>query len=183
MIVGSGPTWKEDFKVVSTARPNAKVMTIGHAAGLVRADFLVTDHYETHPMMTKLQLKFHTEFTNHCTRGSPWRAWAKWVDYWWDWERSSATSLQTAVRIGLEMGFTELILCGCPMDAAPMVHPAQRRKDGAQWPPPNKVRKLDSPSVLEDFRSHFLLYAPSWKDRNVRSMSGWTREQLGGPAL
>lgn len=183
LIVGSGPTWETDYMEAVRHRPDAHVMAIGHAAGLVKADFLVTDHYEVHSELVRLQLAFHDGFTNHCTRCSGGRRYGKWVDYWWDWPRADASSAQTAIRIGLEMGFEEVVLCGCPMEAGAMVHPDQARKDhSTTWPPPNRITKEGGTEVLRGFREHFARYAPDWRARGVRSLSGWTRKQLGGPA-
>jgi len=179
-IVGSAPSWKKDFDWVKKNRPEYRVMTIGHAAGFVQADFVVTDHYEVHSILTKLQLQFHDQFTQHCTRCSFWQRFTKWVDYWWDWERSDCSSVHTAIRIGLAMGFTEIILCGSPLEHAKIQHKEQIKKDGADWPPPNTEGGRGSDDQLGWYQENFQKHVPEWKGK-VFSLSGFTREQLGGP--
>lgn len=178
-IVGSAPCWKEDLETVQRMRPMCEIMVIGHAAGLVQAEFVVTDHYETFPTLFNLQSAFHGEFSTHCSRGGGWWDWTRWIDYYWDWPRSDTTSVYTGIRIAMEVGFDEIVLCGNPLEASKMLHPLQVKKDGKKWPPPGTgVNTNDSAQQLEHFRTNFEKHIPEFND-TVRSMSGWTRKMLG----
>jgi glycosyl transferase/beta-hydroxylase protein BlmF len=188
LVVGSGPGAMDEYVEARHYRPEAMVATLGHAAGMVKADFVVTDHYEVHEDLRELQSKFGPDFTTHCTRCSNWHAWPA-VDYWWDWVRAAATSAETAIRIGLSMGFGEIILCGCPLEASAITHPAQRAKDGDEWPPPRDMEKYSpkpgwntSEEILESYQTNFFLRADEWRGK-VFSMSGFTRNVLGSPPL
>ena len=182
LIVGSGPTWKEDFEKISPERRGAFRMAIGHAAGFLKVNFVVTDHYEVHDTLKRLQKEFGDDFKNHCTlTNKPWAYPA--VDHWWNWRRGEATSVQTGIRIGLALHFREIILCGCPMEHAKILHPDQIEKDGPDWPPPRFVRGRfidSSQKVLTDARRFFEIFSPPWKGI-VFSMSGWTKKILGEP--
>lgn len=184
IVLGSAAGGLEEFARVRAARPDAEVGTVGHAAALVPAQFLFTDHYEMHEKLRALQAPYNTAFTTHCARSSGWEKWKRWVDFWWDWPRAQATSAQSAIRVGLAVGFREIILCGCPIEAGRIQHPDQREKDGNAWPPPNKFLRRSGQKELEDFRLFFVRFARecNWRGR-VFSMSGFTRETLGEPKL
>lgn len=154
---------------------------------MVKADFVVSDHYEVHERLRALQEQFGAgHFTTHCTLCGSAMAYQN-IDHWWGWRRAAATSMETAVRIGLAVGFKEIILCGCPLTAGEIQHPDQVAKDGAVWPPPRDVivrgevaRHDTSDDVLRSFRIAFTKLAAKWKGQ-VFSMSGFTRQILGPP--
>lgn len=67
-----------------------------------------------------------------------------------------------AVKVALELQYTEIVLCGVPMDPQPHYHRPGR------WPAFRLYRR--------HWAKHLDQIAP-----HVRSMSGWTRELLGAP--
>lgn len=186
LVLGSAEGGLEELDTVRECRPEASVMSIGHAAGMTKADFVMTDHYEVHSELRALQDRYHTEYSTHCTRASGWQKYPA-VDYWWDLPRAIATSAESAIDIGLAMGFDEIILCGCPLEGGTIQHPKQREKDGDIWPPPRDLRahgrKLGeetSDEILATFRRNFLLLADKWLG-HVFSMGGYTQSILGSP--
>ena len=186
LVVGSGPGALEHAQEVLSHRPTAKVAVVGHAAGMIKADFIFSDHYEVHQELKTLQSQFHSNFSNHCCRMGAWKDWPA-VDYWWRMPRARGSSAETAIRAGLRMGFGEVILAGCPLAAATILHPHQQDKDGQQWPPPRDVARFGgsmkgntSQDVLQGFQQAFKAQAVLWKGK-VFSMSGYTRRVLGAP--
>lgn len=94
------------------------------------------------------------------------RADAPGVDVCWsapiDWHGSSGLY---AVWVALQLGFTNILLAGIPIDASPHYYGE------------------DAPA-LGRFLPHYRegwLNAQKDLDGRVRSMSGWTKELLGGP--
>ncbi len=74
-----------------------------------------------------------------------------------DWWKPSGSSALLGVQAALRMGYTRIVLCGCPL-----------------------IGQNDKGGKYETFRA-------GWKERKdsvgpyVRSMSGWTAELLGKP--
>lgn len=186
IVLGSGESAIAELDVVIVHRPEYMIASVGHAAGMAMVDFVVSDHYEVHEELKRLQRRFHPDFSNHCTLCSGYYKWSA-IDYWWEWPRPTSTSAWTAIRIGLHCGFAEIILCGVPMEFGVIQHPGQREKDGYLWPPPQKCKKQvervkprTSAEVLDGFRQAFVEQCLEFKGR-VMSMSGFTRAVLGAP--
>ena len=187
LILGSATGGMDELKKVLSYKPNAMIATVGHAAGYCKADFVISDHYEVIEQLKRLQRRFGNDhFNTHCTLCSS--AW-KWphVDHWWNWRRSEATSVQTAIRIGLTTGFSEIILCGSPLRREEIQHPLQREKDGSEWPPPRNIKKHGglpgletSDEILRFVQQKFIQFSADWIGK-VFSMSGFTRDILGPP--
>lgn len=126
---------------------------------------------------------------------APWRLHANWnsprkgipraefpsVTDWWGPEVSSgATSAGKAAMIGLAMNFSKIVLCGCPMDgsgysfdeARVSQDPACRRVGDA---------KSQSVKIIKRYRDTMAKLAQGAFKGRVFSMSGFTRQVLGGP--
>lgn len=75
-----------------------------------------------------------------------------------DWQGSSGL---LCLKVALEQGADRVIGCGIPMDASPHFF------DERGW---------------QDWKLYRVAWARRWRElENARSMSGWTRELLGGP--
>lgn len=187
LILGGSETGLLELKQAQAARPGALVAAVDHAAASAKVDMIVSDHYEVHGELRSLQDQFGKDhYTTHCTFM---RATTKYpaIDYWWSWRRAEASSIQTAIRIGLATGCKEIILCGCPLEHGTIQHPLQRSKDGDDWPPPRDIEKYGrkrgretSEEILIEFRKKFAEFAVDWRGK-VFSMSGFTRDILGAP--
>lgn len=189
MVVGGSRDALTELREARSMRQVSMIAVVGHAAGFVKADFVVSDHYEIHEELRLLQDKFGKDhYTTHCTLTSHHSGYPS-VDYWWNWRRAEASSVQTAIRIGLAVGFTEVILCGCPLEHGTIQHPLQREKDGYEWPPARDVIRFGhsrgentSEEILASFKRYFVKFAPFWRGR-VFSMSGFTQNILGSPPV
>ena len=190
VVLGSAPGGLDEFRRVKSSRSDLAVMTVNHAAGAVAADFLVSDHYEIIAELRELQDALNHKYTTHCTWDCNTAKWPE-VDYWWEWPRSDASSAQTAIRVGLAVGFDEVILCGCPLSSNRPLYLGTSGRGcvpiRATWPPPRDIQIHQSKEswntseeILERFRENFARHAEAWKDR-VFSMSGFTSEILGPP--
>ena len=186
IVVGAAADAVTDFATVASERGNYQIAAIGHAAALMPVDFVVSDHYEIHEALRRLQSRFGSRFTTHCTLCRYGHLYPS-VDYWWSWRRALATSAETAIRMGLYVGFDEIVLCGCPLERAKVQPTAQVERDGEEWPPPRDVDRYGekdnqntSDEILREFRRQFEVLSEPWRDR-VFSVSGFTRQVLGLP--
>ena len=170
LVVGGSKDALTELKRASEMRPGAMIMAVGHAAGMTKVDFVVSDHYEVHTELRRLQDAFGTgHYSTHCTRTSRRDTFPE-VDYWWNWRRSEASSVQTAIRIGLATGFQEIILCGCPLEHGTVQHPAQIEKDGRSWPPARNISRYGfkqgqntSEEILASFRYYLVALSSDWE--------------------
>ena len=87
------------------------------------------------------------------------------IYYFWPAGTGSGTSAWTAAKIALAIGFEEVILCGVPIESGPYI-------DGVLAP------TFDDKMVLRKTREAIM--KDTWLHPYVKSMSGWTREFLGG---
>ena len=187
LVLGSAEGWLCDLQWAVQHYPTHKIAAVGHAAGLSRADYVVSDHYEVHEELRRLQDEIGGNgYTTHATYTAKAKHYPA-VDHWWNWPRPNCTSMWTAVRIGIYTGFKCIILCGCPLDFGNIQHPSQIKKDGNDWPPPRDL-KLHKPmagwdtteEILQQFRMWFVSQCLEFKGR-VFSMSGFTKDVLGMP--
>jgi hypothetical protein len=185
VVLGSAANGLVEIEQVRENREKITIATVGHAAASIKATFVVSDHYEVHEELKRLQSRFGDNFTTHCSLCSAPEHYPA-IDHWWNWPRPSCTSAWTAIRMGLHLRFDEIILCGIPMTFGLIQHHAQRKKDGCTWPPPQKLKHPQrqapktSVEVLNEFRSEFVRQCLEFEGR-VFSMSGFTRDVLGLP--
>ena len=89
-----------------------------------------------------------------------------WFNYWWPGFQQGGTSALTATKIALAIGFSEVILCGVPIDPGAYL-------DGEDdW----SRRNVDQ---MEAYRSPWRRDSAYLKGYAF-SMSGWTKKLLGG---
>ena len=182
LCAGTGPTFESDWLKATEKYPDAKIASVGYAAGIVPADFVFSDHYEVHAELAEIRKKLEPEkpWTHHC----PEIMLGAMAEFnlpnmtWWDWSRSDATSIESAMRFGACTGFEKVVLCGCPLVKAPVSTVRQVIKDGQVWPPPTKRNSSDE--KLNMFRTALVSIAAQYKGR-VFSMSGFTRDIFGLP--
>lgn len=150
-------------------------IAVNGAAAYVKADALFSQHALLLEKWAREQRKFHDDFEVH-TAGIRHRktklgiepASMPWIDYRWQGVSSNASSGWGARRLAHAMGFDMVILCGVPLDHGPYVN----GWTGHAW---RKER-----GAVDHYRRE--LGADIDWHGGCRSMSGWTRELLGGPA-
>jgi len=179
-VVGSAPCALDDLAEARRLGRihgwRGKVMAINEAAALVRADFIASLHPEHMARFRKLQQQMFPDsrFTTHAAAPD---AYAEAVDFYWRDAHSGATSAFCGVKIGQMMGFTRIILCGCPMTGGDGYAVNTRpSKDAPRFGFCNPVS-----SVVRSHRHALDDEAKTSWAKGVYSMSGYSREVLGAP--
>lgn len=85
--------------------------------------------------------------------------------FWWQIKRSGGTVAMLAAKMGLDLGYTRVILAGCPLD-----------NSGYFYGPPAGSAYFINLAVHALWQA----MAPDLEGR-VRSLSGFTRQWLGAP--
>lgn len=190
LVVGSAPCLYDDLARARELYPNAHVMLVNGACVAVKdAEHVLAGHREKAEM-------FATARRNAFPDAPPWRLHANGhkmtaarkaetpsVTDWWGPEMSTgATSVGKAVKIGLAMGYSPVVVCGAPMDGSgyfdgeskkglTIGHDCRRIGDPAQ----------QGHRTIEGYKRKFAQLAATEFKGKVFSMSGFTRECLGGP--
>lgn len=194
IVVGSAPCLYEDFEAALSIYPTADVMLINEAAGaLPEGDHILAGH----TVKAELFAAYRREKFPDCR---PFRVHANWtarkepppkamypsVTDWWGADVSSgATSAGKAIRIGLKLGYSPIVLCGCPMNGGGYFNESETAR--FDLPKFGKCRRVgfdkeQSHRTIVRYRETFKKLAETeWKGK-VFSMSGYTRELLGAPA-
>lgn len=187
LVVGSAPCLHDDIARALALRPFAATMLVNGACSAVEvAEHVLAGHTDNAELYADARRK---AFPN----AQPWRLHATIAEKhrheaqtvfpsvtdWWGKEMSTgATSAAKAVRIGLALGFAEVILCGAPMD------------DSGYVPTEAKIRhychRVGDPAaqkfrVIEGYRTKFKKLAETEFKGRVFSMSGFTMACLGPP--
>lgn len=177
LVVGSAPCAIEDYNAARKLYPRARVMAINEAAGLVPCDFIASLHPEHMRRFLKLQKeKFGRQPTTHAAAPD---AYFEAVDFYWHKTHTGGTSAWCGVLIGKEMGFTSIVLCGCPMvggDGYAINTKTHSEKEERRF-----GLSAASSSIVRSHKAALADAVASGQGSNVTSMSGYTRELLGGP--
>lgn len=126
------------------------------------------------PVKVDIGCTLHHEITRELARGYSGRLFCnRGTDYVTDVlpvreEWRNGTSGLFAVQIALHFGAKRIILAGMPIDDSPHFNVERGLARGI-------------PELVVMHRQPWIDYAIELKDAGVRSMSGWTRELLGGP--
>lgn len=175
IIVGSSPCLYDDYSEATKHIKGATVFALNDAAQAIHADFLVTLHPETMETFRKNSLN------KNITTLSGQRSKVKYdVDHWFTNCSSGGTSAGSAIKIAIAMGFTQIILCGCPLiggdgyfvDINSSNMPADKRV--GLMPGTHQAHKTH----LNNLRHESKRYP---EGVTVRSMSGNTADIFGKP--
>lgn len=90
-----------------------------------------------------------------------------WIDYWWPMVQGSGSSAWGAAKVLLLMGYEKVLLAGVPLEQGPYA-------DNIYAP-----TFQDDMVTINSMRDRVKL--DEWMHPHVSSMSGWTKEFLGGP--
>lgn len=114
IVCGSAPCLLEEYKVVKEARPDSKVIAVNEAVAGVWADFLVSYHVEKFNYFKSISL--NPDIKSHTGKGYKNEDEERQIDYRWPEIWIGATSAGDAIQIAKKMGFSEIIMVGCPMN-------------------------------------------------------------------
>ena len=142
------------------------VIAVNAAAKEVRALALFSlhpDRLESFGWIRKQRVLFGDDATVHSTvrrKNMP------WIDFWWKGAHGCGGSAWCARKMATFMGFSPIILCGCPMEPGPYV--GNHCMGGY----------MDRPRVVDDLFDG-IAKDKDWHD-GCYSMSGRTMALLGG---
>lgn len=189
LVVGSAPCLHEDLAQAEFLYPDAEKMLVNGACIAVKdAEHMLCGHTGKSEMFIAAREKAFP--------GVPIRVHANTIlkhaddnrrlhlgvtDWWGAFASSGATSAGKAALIGIAMGFDRIILCGCPMDFSGYF-PGE--SEVAKQEP--HCHRIGDPRVVEAatirrYRETMADYAKGQFAGKVYSMSGFTRDVLGGP--
>lgn len=183
LVVGSAPCLYDDHAAAIKLRPNADTLLINEAGGAIeKAQHLLAGHADK----AALFLAYRRE---KFPMASPVFVHATWrhgmrmpscVTHKWSKQMvNGGTSAWKAALIGLAMGYDEIILCGCPLEASGYFNPLETdrfKHDCA------RIGTNPKAAMYHTYREQFARRAKERPEaKHVKSMSGFTRECLGAP--
>lgn len=181
LVVGTAPCVHDDIAAALALRSGADKLLINEAAGVIEvAQHVLAGHcyhadyymrFRARAFPSAPPVLVHASYRNG-------REMPKAVTHRWRGVATGGTSAWKAVRIGKALGYDEIILCGCPMEAtgyAPETAKSGVPHDCMRFGKPDNIRKFDN------YRNTFKVRATEEGER-VFSMSGWSRQILGVPA-
>ncbi len=182
---------REDLDRALEAYPFAFICTVnGACVEIEEADAIVAGHTEKTELFVKARRRTFVDgkpFEVFATTGKRIlfaKADVSSVTRWFSSDcNTGATSAAKAARMMFEMGFDEVILCGCPMDTSGYF-PGESQKGLAIG---HQCRRLGDPKeeghrTILGYRAKFKKLAEGEFKGRVFSMSGLTRKWLGGPS-
>lgn len=177
LVCGSAPCLLKEFKDAKEQRPDAKVIAINEAASGVWADFLVSYHAEKFGEFKSISL--NPDVKTHTSRGK--REDDKNVDYYWPEIWIGATSAGDAIQIAKRMGFSEIIMVGCPMNGGDGYF--NKTGGGGFCPRFGAPKTLlgDGADMVQNHKNKLAVLRDKIDLSMVKSMSGYSSEVFGKP--
>lgn len=180
IIVGAAPCLFDDLSAAIELRPDSTIFALNEVGmALPHIDHLFCGHYYKTPFFMAGRLKKYPEtdpyLVHACWQEGRMRV--ECVDYWWQNVASSGTSAWTCVRIARAMGFSEIILAGCPLDTSGYFNDWNTHKSDEGVP---RVGYDDKHTTTRNYR-HIFAQCAKTEGKKVYSMSGYSRELLGVP--
>ena len=173
LVCGFADTLHDDLARARALRPDASVIACNNAASAVKA-FAI---FSTHCRRGKLDIwasaqrnYFGGDFEVHShgyANFDKLQAAYPYVDYWWIDAKGVGTSAWSAVKMARQMGFSEMILCGAPIERRPYANKTMA----------NDFRHAEVLKIYRDYIRKDIMW-----HKGVYSMSGWTRKLFGEPS-
>lgn len=190
IVVGSAPCLHDDLKRALELYPFAFVCTVnGACAEIEEVDAIAAGHTSKAEIFTEARRKAFPNgkpfevFANCGSDSKQFKQEFPSVTRWFSPACSTgATSAAKAARMMFEMGWGQVILCGCPLDSSGYF-PGESQKGRSIG---HDCRRLGDPKeaqsrAIEGYRRKFKKLADTEFKGRVFSMSGLTRDWLGEP--
>lgn len=176
LVCGSAPCLLSEFEEVKKHRPDSKVIAINEACHGVYADFLVSYHADKFEDFKRESL--NPDITTHTGR-FPDDKYDAQVDYYWDEIWIGATSAGDAVQIAKKMGFSEIIMVGCPMNGGDGYF--KKTDLGGVCPRFGNPKTIlsDNKEMILNHKDKLKVLRDKFDFSMVRSMSGYSAEVFG----
>lgn len=196
LVVGSAPCLFDDVNRALRIRPFASLMLVnGACTAYESAEHVLAGHEEKAEFFARERRKsfpnappWRLHATTHPHRQAMCKQLFPSVTDWHPHEKGvGATSASKAVKLCFDLGATEVILCGCPLDQpgyfpgeakVPQHVMCERIGDHGKSRVGIPVQKT---RIIEGYREKFKILAQTEFKTRVSSMSGFTRECLGEP--
>ena len=165
LVCGSAACLPDDLALAKSRYGELPAIAVNGASKLVHSIALYSKHPER--FIERRWLDGHQHFFGKTTVHADVRAEARpsCIDYWWEGLSGGGGSAWDARKLATAMGFSTVVLCGCPMVAGPHVGSL------------SFASFMHRDDVVEDFRRQ--IEADTDWHSGVVSMSGWTRELFG----
>lgn len=174
LVCGFGPTLYGDLARVGKLRPGAPKIAVNNASTALKALAIFSQHYDSNKLGVWAKQQ-HKNFGPECEVHAPGpidrydrnKAIYPYVNYFWPQAKGTGTSAWAAAKLARMMGFTEIILCGVPLERG-------------GYADNTFARDFRHPHILKIYRD-YIKKDTAWHE-GVRSMSGWTKRFFGEPA-
>lgn len=179
LVCGSAPCLIGEFEEARKHRPESKVIAINEACSGVWADFLVSYHAEKFDSFKKISL--NPNITTHTGKGYKDEMEEAQIDYRWEEIWIGATSAGDAIQIARKMGFSEIIMVGCPMNGGDGYF--KKTDLGGICPRFGAPKTLlgESRDMVQNHKNKLRVLKDKVDLSMVRSMSGYSAEVFGKP--
>lgn len=169
-MVGAGRTLWDDLRAVrGVLEQGAAVLAVNHSILFFEGtiEHAVSHHADSLPHLVALRrLARRGAAIAHSTKAAP------GIDRVWPKVYRIGDSGLLAARIAVALGFARVVLAGVPMDERGHFY---EDPGGATPPAPSAFKFGRHRKAWETYRAELV--------GRVVSMSGWTRQLLGGPEL
>ncbi|NTU50283.1 MAG: MucR family transcriptional regulator [Desulfobulbaceae bacterium] len=176
LICGPAPCLYEDVSGAFHFVKDPVIIAVNDAVKHVFADYVVSLHCECGKRYKSITKNPDVKMLT----GAPKPYW-KEVDYLFPGCRSGATSTMSALKIAVQMGFDNIILCGAPMNGGDGY--VDNFYDGVNDDRNNVGTLQPDGKLMRKYRNCFAEELDALKEHRhkLKSMSGWTAETLGKP--
>lgn len=120
IIAGSALCVHDDIKRALELRPGAPIIAVNRSAIAFDSLFMVAVDYKVSaPWKEEAEQKWGKKVEHHAGKplGPGWPKGHEHVDYWWPrMQGGGGSSAWVACKIALNLGFTEPIICGAPLE-------------------------------------------------------------------
>lgn len=175
LLCGSAESSEADLQAAWGLRPTAPVWCVNEAFYVVRSTTVLTQHYEQAGRMRHAYRKLYNDDpVIHARLGS--QGASADVDHWWEVDGYAGGSSGIWAALVCSMVFDEVILCGIPLSHG-RYHQAIRSNDFVRR---GERTWTGAHGAVENYQAHVRHYVAEGLLHNVKSMSGFTRDVLGG---
>ena len=179
LVVGSAACLHEDVARARAIRPHAHALLINEAAGAVeQAEHLLAGHCEKAQLFVDYRREKFPDAPPVLVHASyrEGRPMPDCVTHRWRGVATGGTSAWKAVRIGKAMGYDEIILCGCPLEATGYFNEAETASFN------HTCARIGHGEgrMYHNYRATFAKRARE-EGEHVYSMSGYSQSCLGAP--
>lgn len=190
IIVGAAKRAMDDLRKARALRRGAHIMLINEAAGLEEdANHLLAGHTEKADLFVGYRFRKFQHAPLPHTEGGPlvhaktWEKsepYPKYITHLWRNVACGASSAWVGVRIGKAMGYSEIILAGCPMDDSGYFNEPETGQFKHACARLGHGERYGNNRMYHNYRASFKRHAER-EGQNVYSMSGYSQQLLGAP--